>query len=292
MTTNSNEPPEPFGESNEPGDSQESTTADGAGSEDTHTSRRGAPKLNKNALRHAFFSQLYENIVGNDPIAKAAVDDYLEMAIDTFHPGDPIAEGKARRLALMYYKRDQILECAETGERTCSVLRYRRSTRFKPFVSIAELMDKDRAAILRRSDGVAYVIATLEETLYAVGTAMTVDKVVTAVELFEQAFGAVLEAFEAKLAAGLPGLRHGEVSEMAIGDVVRWLRCRLHVLRAEELSLREEERTLAASEEARRRVAGTKHADRIARALREVNNEIRRLERDLEQQRRGRFFGR
>jgi hypothetical protein len=274
----------------EAGDADQSDgepSAEEAVSGQTTTSRRGPQtpadkrKVSKHALRDGFFAQQFHTIVGDDPLAIAAFEEYLESARDTYHPVAPADELRVYRLALLYYKRDEILECAETAERTRSVLRHRRAVRFAPVVSIAELLEKDRAALLRRSDGVGYVIAVLEDTLQAVQTAATSAAAVEAVELFEQWFGAVLQPWEEKLAPGLPGLARPDLPGATTEELMRWLRCRRLVLETEESTLRDEEAKLAAAAETRRRVPHGKHFETIARAAREVNREIRRLEWDL-----------
>jgi len=52
-------------------------------------------------------------------------------------------------------------------------------------------------------------------------------------------------------------------------------------MQVEESRLRDEEAKLATAEETRRGVPHGKHFEKIARAAREVNREIRRLEWDL-----------
>src|SRR5439155_8906833 len=121
---------------------------------------------------------------------------------------------------------------------------HRRSVRFAPVMSVHELMDKDRPAIMRRSDGVAYVIAVLEETIQSVETATTPAEAVAAVELFEQWFGVVLQPWEEKIAPSMPGLQHPAVPTTAPEELIAWLRCRLQALRIEEPRLRNEEAKL------------------------------------------------
>jgi len=260
----------------------DSTAADETGSSGQGPQDPAAKhKVSKNSLQEGFFAQQYHTLVGDDPVANATYDEYLQGIIDTFHPLAFVDVERARRLALLYFKRAEILECAESAERQRSVLRHRRAERFAPVVSIDDLMEKDRAALMRRSDGVRRVIADLEETLQSVETATTPAAAVEAVELFEQSFGAVLQAWEPKIAPDMPGLAHPDLSVTAPEELLPWVRCRLHVLKMEESRLCDEETKLAAAEEARRRVPHGKHAEKIARAAREVNREIRRLEWDL-----------
>jgi hypothetical protein len=278
---------QPRAEAGDVDQSEGEPSAEETVSSQTGTSRHGPQdpadkrKVSKNALRDGFFAQQFHTIVGDDPLAIAVFEEYLESARDTYHPVAPADKLRVYRLALLYYKRDEILECAETAERTRSVLRHRRAVRFAPVVSIAELLEKDRAALLRRSDGVGYVIAVLEDTLQAVQTATTSAAAVEAVELFEQWFGAVLQPCEEKLAPGMPGLARPDLPAATTEELMRWLRCRRLVLETEESTLRDEEAKLAAAEETRRRVPHGKHFETIARAAREVNREIRRLEWDL-----------
>jgi len=269
------------------GESDGEPPAEDTAADETGTSGQGRQdqaakrKVSKNSLQDGFFAQQYHTIVGDDPLDVDVFQRYLEGTIDTYHPVAFVDKERVRRLALLYFKRGEILERAESGERRRSVLRHRRSVRFAPVMSIDELMDKDRPAIMRRSDGVAYVIAVLEGTLQSVEAATTSAAAVEAVELFEHWFGAVLQPWEQKIAPSMPGLQHPNVPTTAPEELLAWLRCRLQALQVEESRLRDEEAKLATAEEARRGVPHGKHFEKIARAAREVNREIRRLEWDL-----------
>jgi len=262
----------------------------------TETSRHGPQSpadkrmISKNALQDAFFAQHFHTIVGDEIADIAVFEEYLGGLLDTFHPVTFLDKARVHRLALLCFKRDQILEDAETGERKRSVLRHRRAVRFGSTRSLAELMEKDPPAVMRRSDGVAYIVAELEAVVDAVETMANSAEAAATVEVFERRFGAALRLFEEKVVPNVPASLHGNVSAMAFDDLRAALRCRRQLLTIEESRLRDEEAQLAAAELARRRVPQGKHFDRIARALRETNREIARLERDLAHVR-GNVFG-
>ena len=211
----------------------------------------GKKKVSRNALEQGFFAQQDDNIIGMDIASRTVYDDILNGLMTMYSPINFLDEVRIRRLAALLFKRSQLLDRAEAGETTRSVLRYRRATRFaEPPTPPHELLEKDPAALQRRSDGVEYLVDVLEALIERMAEMKTEDDVVTAVQ-----------AAAARLNSARPSFHADVTGLLERSAVLAVITRHVLILKAEATRLANEERALRAAEEARRLVPRGKHYD-------------------------------
>ena len=228
----------------------------------------GKGRITQNALDHGFFAQQKDHLVAPGASEELAYDDIVEGLMRTYRPANFVDQGRVYRLALLLYKRSQLLEPAEAGERTRSLMRHRRAVRFAtPPMAPAELLGKDPLALRRRRDGVEYLADQLEELRTTIATMKSPADMLAAAQ-----------PVAGKLQAVLPSFQEDVAQSRTKADITRAVTAQHMQLNFDAQRLRDEEIALAGAEEARRLVPGSKHADKIMRAMREVNREIKYLE--------------
>src|SRR5262249_9744219 len=228
----------------------------------------GKRKVTRNSLEDGFFAQQEDNIVGGNSASGVVYEEIRDGLMTMSGPVNFLDKLRVRRLAALHFKRSELLERAEAGETSRSVLRYRRAVRFAtPALPAAEGLENDAAALGRRSDGVEYLSARLQGLMEDIRPMKTAAEVLAAAQVCA-----------AKLRSARPAF-HADVAEaMTRADVIATTRRHLMLLKAEAQRLASEERALSDAEEARRGVPRGKHYERIMRAMRETNGEINRLE--------------
>jgi hypothetical protein len=195
-------------------------------------------------------------------------EDILNGLMTMYSPVNFVDKMRVRQLASLYFKRSEMLQCAEKAETTRSVLRHRRAVRFKtPPLPPAEALEKDPASLQRRSDGVEYLVDRLEALREDITQMNTPAEVLAAVRALAATLKPALPVFEADVA---------ELTESTA--VIPIVKHHVILLKSEAHTLVNEEIVLRNAEEARRRVPHGKHYERIMRAMRETNREIKHLE--------------
>src|SRR5262249_54941448 len=198
------------------------------------------------------------NIVGRDIASGVVYEEIRDGLMTMYGPVNFLDKLRVRRLAALHFKRSELLERAEAGETSRSVLRHRRAVRFaSPALPAAEVLENDAAALGRRSDGVEYLITWLEALMKDIRPMKTAAEVLAAAQVCATKLRSALPAFHADVA-----------DPLTRADVIATTRRHLMLLKAEAQRLASEERALSAAEEARRGVPHGKHYERIMRATR------------------------
>jgi hypothetical protein len=231
----------------------------------------GKKTITRNALVDGFFAEQRDHVVGSKVASLEIYDEILEGLKETYRPQNFVDKGRVNRLALLHFKRSCLIDRAENGAVTRSVLGYARARRFAtPTISPAELLEKDPAALHQRSDGLFYLAEQFEDLVGEIDAIKTAEQVSTAVRVVAGKLREALPEFDALVS-----------QSMMRKELIAVVKQQYTLLKAQAEVLQREEWNLSTSETELRYIPRGKHYERIMRATRETNSEIARLEKSL-----------
>ena len=229
------------------------------------TPKRG---VTANALQEGFFADLEDNIVGLSSGGVVAFQELHDGLCETYRPMTFVAKLRVRRLALLHYRLNFLIDRADAAAVRLALVRYRRAQRLAPAVPVEELLERNPAELWKTSAGVQYLLDLIESTVTAVAT-LTEDVDV---------IGAIHE-LAARLQAASPGFYATvTASDTTKTEQLAALDGLQREFQLEYQRVKNEEGELASAGAARQLVPGGRRYETLLRAARDTQREIRRLE--------------